>query len=175
MRYAVASAVLLAGVLGVVPARPALLVGTVLAALAALANVRRWRTDVARRDQADALIADVPGPRVPEAVRWRADELRDPRERRLLARALRGVLRDVEAPPLLMLMPANRPAVRANRAVIADLASLLAAVERPIDPRGAARISLLLARADSPLYDPAGADALHRELVVARRSLVPDR
>ena len=175
VRYLLSIVVLAAALVGLVPAGPGLLVGAVLGALGALASVRDARRLAERRERADVVLADGPGLRVPDGVRWRADELRDPRERRLLSRALWGVLRDVEAPPTLMLLPANRRAVRANRAVIVELAARLAAVEQPVDPGAVARVRLLLVRSGSPLYDPAGGDALGRELAVALRSIEPRR
>jgi hypothetical protein len=175
VRYLLAIGVLAAAAAGVVPAGPGLLVGAVLAAFALVAHLRRSTDERHRREQADALLADVPGLRVPDAVAWRAEELVDPRERRSLARALTGLLRDVEGPPTMMLLPANRSAVRANREVIRALASRLAATDRPIDPSAAARVRLLLVRSGSPLYDPEGGDAVRRELAVALRSIDPRR
>lgn len=175
IRYLASIAVLAAASLGLVPQGPGLLVGAVLAAFGLAAAVQGARRVAEERERADVLLADGPGLRVPDAVQWRADELRDPRERRRLSRALRGVLRDVDAPPTLMLVPVNRGAVRTNRELIVDLAARLAATDRPVDPSGVARIRLLLVSTGSPLYDPEGADALRRELAVARGSIEPPR
>ncbi len=175
VRYLLAMVVLAAAVAGAVPERAGLVVGAVLAAFGAVAQLRRTHEEEERREAADELLADVPGLRVPDAVRWRAAELTDPRERRSLARALRGLLRDVDGPPTTMLLPANRRAVRANRDLIRALAARLAATDRPIDPAAAARVRLLLVRSGSPLYDPEGGDEIHHQLVVALRTIEPRR
>lgn len=170
--YALSVMPLAAGAFGPLPSGPALVIGGLIAAVGAAVQLSEAHERSVRRDTADEVIADALGERVPDSVVWRLEELGETQLRKRLAKSLFGILRDADGPSTAMVIPVARGAVRRNHA---ELASRLAAVDRPIDPRGVARLRLLLVRLSSPLYDPDAADALQREFIRARATLDPRR
>ena len=85
---------------------------------------------------------------------WRISELTAPRERRLLARSLRGVVADLASPRLTSAAPLNRVALRPHTGLLLELAERLDALERPVSAAGILAVHRLLTRPDSPLYAP---------------------
>jgi hypothetical protein len=172
--FALATAVLLSGVLGAIDPGLALGVGAALALLGALALARDVRERQARRDAADELIEHLPGDRVPEALAWRADELTSDRERRRLARSLRWLLTTIEgsAPLRLSPVPLNWRALRRQRRTMEEIASLLADTRRPVSPRGVVLTRrLILDSLESPIYNRHHAGELARALERVRDAL----
>ena len=84
---------------------------------------------------------------------WRAAELASARERRLLARSLNGIVRELDANRLPGSSPLNRIALRPHADRIAAIADRLAQLERPVAVLGILLIHDLLSDGGSPLYD----------------------
>jgi hypothetical protein len=83
---------------------------------------------------------------------WRVQELTGSRERRLLARSVRGLVSDLAPGRLLGASPVNRPALRPHRALLLELAERLSAVDRPVTASGILAVHRLLTSPDGPLY-----------------------
>ena len=159
---------------GVLPSRP----GFVIAASLVIAGfghlAAEFRERFACRRQADRLLAAIDTDRVPERLRWRAAELTRRRERRALARALRNLLRSLDLPPRFLPTPVNRSALRRNRRAVEALASRLAALDRPVRPRGILLVrQLLQGSVRSPLYDVEEAGELRAALARACSEIEP--
>jgi hypothetical protein len=173
-RHALAAAVLGLTVTGVVPVP----LGVALAALAsgsAVAQMVRRQRDLAhRRASADALLAAVPGTRVPERLRWRASELTAPEHRREVAHQLERLSRMAGQPFLLTSIPVFPSTLRPNRSGLASVAEIVGHVERPVTPRGMLLLETLLGDAGpSPLYRPRHAAELERVLLRVRQVIEP--
>lgn len=175
---ALAAAVLLGGVLGVLPAGAALFVGASFASLGGVALLRELREASLRRELADDLIETLVTPRVPVGLRWRAEELTSPRERRRLARSLRSLLNLIDRPGSMAVTPitVNWRAIRRERRTVEEVAAVLADTRRAVRPRGVVLARrLVLDYLESPLYARRHANDLHRALVEVRVELRDDR
>src|SRR5262249_34563202 len=97
---------------------------------------------------------------------WRASQLTSDRNRRILARSLRGVLSELDGHVLPGASPLNRAATRPHSDLIETLADRLEEVARPVSARGILLVEVLLTDGSGPLYarDPAGeiGEALER-------------
>ena len=134
-----------------------------------------WETR-RRRAEADRLLAAIDVDRVPEPLRWRAEELTAVRQRRALARALANLLRSLELPPSAFPVPVNRHALHVNRRTIEALVSRLRAFDRPVRVRGILLIRDLLGDGlRSPLYETDRNDAELRAALVRVRSEIEPR
>ena len=122
---------------------------------------RRRRLSAARR-RADLELAR--WPYVPLQLMWRANELVSDKNRRELARALRGALRGANPRYLPGASPLDRRAVRAEAGTLEAIASRLAAVDRDVSARGVVLVERLLMEGSSPLYGSGDLDALGDEL-----------
>ncbi len=130
--------------------------------------------ELKRRREADRLLVALETTNVPDNLRWRARELTRPHERKMLARALRNLVRSLELPPAMYPVPVNRRALRRNRSAIEALAARLAQVERPVRPRGILLLRQLLAGSPhSPLYDAEAAGELPAVLAYVRAEIEP--
>ena len=159
---------------GVVASRLGLVAAVSVAIAGAGHLVAEVRREVARRREADRLLVVLETDRVPDKLRWRAAELTRPRERKALARALRNLLRSLELPPALFPTPVNRRALRRNRRAVEALADRLAAVDRPVRPRGILLLRHLLGGSPhSPLYDAEAAGELPAVLARVRSEIEP--
>ncbi len=83
---------------------------------------------------------------------WRLEELRSPRERKLLAGSLRSVVREVGARPTYVRSLINRRALFPHRGLLVALANRLADLERPVSASGVVAVQRLLTLPHSPLY-----------------------
>ncbi len=176
--FLLATVVLAGGALGALPSGPALFVGAALGLLGAVALGRELREAARRREAADSVIATLPAKRVPRGLRWRADELTSPRERRRLARGLRSVLKLIDRPGSIAVtpVPLNWRAIRRERQTVEEVASLLADTRRPVSPRGVLLARrLVLDYLESPLYARRKANELHQVLARLRAELPDDR
>jgi hypothetical protein len=132
-------------------------------------SAQRWNERRKRRAVADAWLRG--GGRTLR-FGWRAEELTSPRERKLLARSLRGVVRELGSPPMRRsTIPLNRRALRRHAAELDALADLLDELERSVSPAGILDVQQLLTSPGSPLYMHSVADDLPERLVEIRRKL----
>jgi hypothetical protein len=129
---------------------------------------QRWNARRHRRAVADAWLRS--GGRAGQ-FEWRADELTSTRERRVLSRSLRGVVRELGYPGRRSTVPLNRKALRPHASEISALAERLADLERPVSPAGILEVERLLTSPGSPLYLHAAADDLPGKLTTIRRKL----
>jgi hypothetical protein len=83
---------------------------------------------------------------------WRVAELTAPRERRLLARSVRGVVSDLSPNRLPGAVPLNRVALRPHAPLLCALAARLDALEHPVRAAGVLAVHGLLTDPASPLY-----------------------
>ena len=131
------------------------LVAAAACVLVALGQVARMGVALARRRRAaDRLLRT--GVRVhpqSELLTWRAAELTSDRNRRMLARSLGGIVREVEHPALVAAVPLNRRGLRPNLPLVRSLIDRLASVERPVTAHGMLLVQELLTDGfSSPLY-----------------------
>ena len=109
----------------------------------------KWNEQRRRRAVADAWLR---GGGRPAQFAWRAEELTSSRERRLLARSLRRVVRELGVPGFRSAVPLDRMALRPHAAELAALAGRLDALDRPVSPAGILEVQRLLTSPGSPLY-----------------------
>jgi hypothetical protein len=127
----------------------------------------RWWDRLVARVRSSALDHELaagasPESTVPLAVH--AGRLCDPAQRRLLARSLTRIVAASAAPVRSRLKaPVCCGAVHQARPELAALAGRLSA-SGPVDVHGVARVRTLLADGTGPLYRPAPAERLRREL-----------
>ena len=87
------------------------------------------------------------------AFAWRTAELTSPRERRVLARSLCGVVSDVRAPSsIFSTAPLNRRGLRPYVEQIEELAGRIGDLEQPVTAAGIVLARDLLTDGGSPLY-----------------------
>ena len=111
----------------------------------------------------DLALSDGDDPASSPALAQRSSWLTSPGSRHRLARAVRHLLDPVEARHgRSAAVTLNRRGVEAARDSFTWIAGVLES-ERPINPRGAARLHLLLTDADSALYDPNSGEQLVQE------------
>jgi len=120
------------------------------------------------RRQADAWLLRHPAP---ARFAWRVDELTSRRERHLLARSLRGVVRGLSASALPSAVPLNRAGLRPYAGELAGLADRLDDSGRPVGPTGVLLVQELLSDGGSPLYDRGRAGEIPDALAAARAAL----
>ena len=123
--------------------------------LVALGQVARMRLALARRRRtADRLLRT--GVKVhpqSELLTWRAAELTSDRTRRMMARSLGGIVREVEHPSLVTAVPLNRRGLRPDLPLVRSLIDRLASVERPVTAHGMVLVEQLLTDGfSSPFY-----------------------
>jgi hypothetical protein len=150
-------AVALAGCLALTVAEPhrRLGVATAAAGLFCLYGLVRAQLLLSRRRRAaDDWLRSSTGGFVPPALRWRAEQLGSPRQRRMLARTLRSIERSAEERPLGRRRPLSLPAVREHRELVRALARTLDGGE-PVTPAGMLRVIELVTDGASPLWGPA--------------------
>jgi len=107
------------------------------------------------------------------AVSWRVAELTSAKERRLLARTLRGVVADVSSRTIVVsAAPLDRHGLRPHASSLAALADRFADLERPVTGAGVVLVRDLLCDGGSPLYTGgAGAAELPAALDLIRSTL----
>jgi hypothetical protein len=171
---AAAVPVLALAIAGVLPRAIGLVLGLSLAIAGLWHLAKELIAEFARRREADRLLVALETSTVPENLSWRARELTRPHERKMLARALRNLVRSLELPPAMYPVPVNRRALRRNRPAIEALAARLAQVERPVRPRGILLVrQLLCGSPHSPLYDSEAAGELPAALAYLRAEIEP--
>jgi hypothetical protein len=107
----------------------------------------------ARRD-ADAWLRVSDGRREDHpAFAWRAAELTARRERRILARSLRGIAAEATAPRAMpSASPLDRRGVAPHAAGISELADRVGDCDRPVSAAGILLVRDLLTNGTGPLY-----------------------
>jgi hypothetical protein len=164
--------VLLLAVAGVLPALLGVGVALVTSGLAASRSLRRHRDAVRRRRAADALLAAIPGTRVPDRLRWRAGELTSPAHRRRAAAELRRFARMADQPILHTSVPVHLSTIGPNHDRLQSMATIVERLERPVTPQGMVLLEELLgAGGASPLYRPGHAAELDRALRLVRGAI----
>jgi hypothetical protein len=134
--------------------------GAVFFACAALIRMARARIELAAvRRTADRLIVHEPRTNdASELIRWRCEELTSTTARDALRHEIERVLAELDPSRLPGASPLKRPALRANEAVLREIAGRVGG-GRPISPRGILLVRALLRDGASPLYAE-GADLL---------------
>ncbi len=143
---------LVAGVAGLIPQLDGFVLGTVFAGAGALRGVIEYRRLSSLRRLADRQLLGSAEPRSPELVVWRTGELISERNRRVLAKALRGVVSELDARRLPGASPLNRSGARPHASVIQALADRVGDLERPVSARGLLLVEDLLTDGWGPLY-----------------------
>lgn len=105
-----------------------------------------------------------------DAVRRRIAELTSQRERTLLAKSLRGAVRDAGHPGFSA-SPLSRRAVVASADELTELADRLSDLSRSVAPRGVVLVLRLLTDGNSPLYARERAAELPAEVARIRLAL----
>lgn len=140
-----------------------------LALLGLIKTGQRWNERRRRCAIADAWLR---GGGRSEQFAWRAEELISSRERRLLARSLRSVVRELGSPPgFRSTVPLNRKALRPHKAELAALAERLDDLELRVSPAGILEVERLLTSPGSPLHLHAPEADLSETLAAIRRKL----
>jgi len=140
-----------------------------LVLLGLIKSGQRWNARRRRCYVADAWLRS--GGRASH-LQWRADELTSPGERHLLARSLRGVVRELGSPRAFRsTVPLNRPALRPHADEIAALAARLDDLGCPVAPAGILEVQRLLTSPGSPLYMHAPEADLSDTLTAIKREL----
>ena len=137
---------------GLAPDRWLLVAAASAAIFGVLQFVRAQRLLSKQRRVADAWLRSATGGFVPPAYSWRAEQLCSPRERRLLARTLRGVGQMAFERPRGRRQPLYLPAVREHRESVDLLAETLERVEEPVTPAGMLRVVDLIVDGAGPLW-----------------------
>jgi hypothetical protein len=138
--------------------------------------VRAQRVLSKQRRMADDWLRSATGGFVPPSYAWREKQLCSPRERRMLARTLRGVEEMAYERPLGRRRPLYLPAVREHRDFVDLLAQALERLEEPVTPAGMLRVVDLLSDGASPLWgttkDATLRDAISTTLAILRTGTV---
>jgi hypothetical protein len=149
-----AAAALAACVALVVSPRVPLLVTVGFLVWAGLRALSAGRERARFRHQADSLLQT--GVRVHPQSRllvWRAAELTANRNRRAIARSLRGIVCEAGRPSPFSAVPLNRRGVRPHLGLLRVLADRVGSLERPVAARGMVLVEQLLTDGlSSPLY-----------------------
>jgi hypothetical protein len=106
----------------------------------------------------DRQLAAGADPMESDELSLRVGQLRSPKTRARFACALRGAVDTADRPPQMPPSLIRRREVRANRALLLELAERLA--EGPVSIEGIAMVSVLLGDASSPLYHKQAATPL---------------
>jgi hypothetical protein len=167
--YATAAAVALAAGWAAGLSRPDRLVLPVaLLVLGSIKAAQRW---IERRRHCAVADAWLRGGGRATHFEWRAEELTSPRERRLLARSLRGIVRELDPSGRRSAVPLNRPALRPHSDELTVIAVRLDHLELPVSPAGILEVQRLLTSPDSPLYLYAPESDLSKKLSAVHRKL----
>ena len=141
-----------AGWLPSLPNRPIAVVGVSLALVTAWEAALSARMRAARRRQADTWIESAGGPFIAPQYSWRVAELLSRRERKTLARSLRGLVRQVTS----RLPERNGLVVRSRVAphigLLLSIAQRLEDHATSVRPAGIIALHRVLCDAESPLY-----------------------
>jgi hypothetical protein len=132
-------------------------------------DARAWNERRRRRAVADAWLRS--GGR-PQHFEWRADELTSAHERRILARSLRSVVRELGSPPMRRsTVPLNRKALTPHADELRDLAELLDELDHTVTPAGILELQQLLTSPGSPIHRHAPEADVSESLRRIRRKL----
>jgi hypothetical protein len=104
------------------------------------------------------------------SVAWRVEELTSPRERRAIARSLRGIVRDVSK-QIFGAAPVNRYGLLPYVLRLTRLADRIGDLDRPATGAGMLLVRDLLTDGGSPLYTGGCADDLPAALARIRTTL----
>ncbi len=145
-----------------VAAVDALIVAVGVLLLAGLRAVLASRDRWALRRAADGVIRRGAWPHAQsDLLSWRAAELTGARNRRLLARSVRGVVRELDGSALPSSVPLNRAGARPHVDLVRELAERVGDPRRPVSPLGVVLLDDLLTDGlRSPLYVRERADEL---------------
>ncbi len=127
--------------------------------------VARWR-----RASLDRALAQGEDPAASAALAARTTQLSAPASRARIAAGLERMALDAEARRPPFAVAPSRPAVRANRTELIELAAWLRR-DRPLYARGIAMLRLVLIDGTGPAYTDRHGEALRRELDLARATL----
>ena len=143
-----------------------------ISSLAAGGGRRRHHSRRARRDADRWLRISAGRWEDHPACAWRAAELTALRERRILARSLQGVAREVSAPrATITAVPLNRRDLAPHIEEIEQLAQRLEDLELPVTAVGVLCVRDLLTEGGGPLYLHGRAADLSETLYRIRRTL----
>jgi hypothetical protein len=117
--------------------------------MAAIAHPRAWMARRRARHDADYWIGHGFESRYP----WRVEELTSDRERRAVARALRGIIGELEGSKLPGATPLRRAALRDHVAIFELLDGRMSSSE-PVTAAGMLAVNELLTSPDSCLFVP---------------------
>ena len=133
----------------------------------------RGRVFLQRASLAGRLAAGASPSDSPELAR-RAEQLRSPRNRRILATSLEGVIDAAEEPPrpYSSSVPLRRAAILEERAGLIGLAAELRDTGTPVNVRGVALVDKLLSDGGSPLYTESPDETLEGAIGHARAALL---
>jgi hypothetical protein len=162
---------LIAGVAGLIPQLDGFVLGALIAGAGALRAAIEYRQLSRLRRLADRQLLGTAVPRVPELVAWRRGQLTSERNRRVLAKSLRGVVSELDPSRLPGASPLNRPGARPEAGLVLALADRVGDAERPVTARGVLLVEELLTDGSGPLYARDRADALRPSLVRCLRAL----
>jgi hypothetical protein len=133
----------------------------------------RGRVFLQRGSLARRLAAGASPSECPELAR-RAEQLRSPRNRRVLATGLERVIDAAEERPhpYSSAVPLRRDAIVRERAGLLGLAAELRETETPVNVRGVTFVDMLLTDGGSPLYVPNDEQTLEGAIRHARAALL---
>lgn len=143
---------LVAGVAGLIPQLDGFVLGVLFAGAGALRGAIEYRRLSSLRRQADRQLLGTAATRSPELVVWRTAELTSERNRRVLAKTLRGVVSELDARRLPGASPLNRSGARSHAGLIQALADRVGDLERPVSARGILLVEDLVTDGWGPLY-----------------------
>jgi hypothetical protein len=149
-----ALSLLLAGVTaaGLIPAVEGLMLGALCAGAGAIrAGMDQHDLSKLRRLADEQLLHGAEAGSSP-LLGWRASEVISARNRSILSRSLRGVVRDLGR-TLPGASPLNRVGARPHAGLIERLSFRVGDLERPCSPRGILRVQQLLTDGWGPLYE----------------------
>lgn len=165
---------LIAGAAGLIRPLSGLVFATIFAAAGALRASLAYHELLSLRRAADRELRLEPLPYLESSLlAWRSAELTSDHYRTAVARTLAQTERDLSPAKLPGASPLNRVAARPHADLLHRLAERLAAVERPVTPRGVLGVEDLLTLADSPLYERERAHELRASLVSCLNALEP--
>jgi hypothetical protein len=143
---------LIAGVAGLIPQRDGFVLGALIAGAGALHAAVEYRQLSRLRRLADRQLLGTAAPRSAELVAWRVGELTSERNRRVLAKTLRGVVSELDARRLPGSSPLNRTGVRPYESLVLALADRVGDAGRPVSAQGVLLVEELLTDGWGPLY-----------------------
>ena len=163
-------AVLLLAVAGGMPALPGIAIAVVASGIALYRSLRRHREAQRRRKAADALLVASPGARIPDRLRWRADELTSPEHRKRTAAELHRFAVMADQSVLRTSVPVYLSTLSPNHDRLEAMAVIVERLEQPVTAQGMILLEQLLDAGEaSPLYRPGNPVELDRALRRARR------